>query len=437
MALANPQLSAAIETLSDRLTCIFCLDLAKDPTVLPCCLRVVCASCLDQWCESHTLCPYCRRDILCVDFVRLDWGCDFRKLLGHLQQMTSEASLCQNHHKPTEFFCSECSQYLCSDCLFEELTQKSHTGHSISRMMDIFNALKCELVKSLVVLNSINGQIQQRAISVRQAASRLDLDTAEQIRAMARFAEALRTSSENQSAQYHKALVASADKLIVLSERAKALARPLSGDCDIADVSNVAGVLAEIQRTRLEIEDAIKPSPPPEPQNDILPPFSTAAFVVRDFRAALETARDQTPAVCIYTQTQHVYGNLWRLKIYPFGNMNGRSTHVSVFVEMCRGAAVKAPFRYKIEITSSDPMENQIVHEFRSEFAVNASWGWNKAILIEKVTEHGFLNENGDLTIVLSLKPETYAQACRDLRVAFMEEKARYRSLKLQDRARA
>jgi hypothetical protein len=71
-------------------------------------------------------------------------------------------------------------------------------------MIDIFNALKCELVKSLVVPNAINGQIQQRANSVRQAASPLDLDTAEQIRGMARFAEGLRTSSENQIAQYHK-----------------------------------------------------------------------------------------------------------------------------------------------------------------------------------------------------------------------------------------
>jgi hypothetical protein len=304
-------------------------------------------------------------------------------------------------------------------------------------MIDIFNALKCELVKSLAALNAINGQIQERAICVRHAASRLDLDTAEQIRAMARFSDALRTSSENQVTQYHKALVASADKLIVLSERAKALARPLSGDCDIADVSSVAGIIAEIQRTRLEIEDAIKPIPPPEPQNGILPPFCSAAFVVRDFRAAIETARDQTPAVCIYTQSQHIYGNFWRLKVYPFGNMNGRSTHVSVFVEMCRGSAVKAPFTYKIAITSSDPMENQIAREFRSEFAVNASWGWNKAILIEKVTDKGFLNENGDLTIVLSLKPETYAQACRDLRVAFLEEKARYRGLKLQDSTRS
>jgi hypothetical protein len=349
--------------------------------------------------------------------------------------MTAEESSCERHRKPTEFFCEECSQYLCSDCLFEELTQKSHTGHSISKMLDIFNALKCELAQSLVTLSTINSQIQQRAVTVRQAALRLDLDTAEQLRAMVRFVEASRTSSESQIIQYHKALVASADRLISLSERANALARPLYDDCDIGDVSGFPGILAEIQRTRAEIDDAIKPIPPPEPQNEILPPFSRGTFVVRNLRQAIEAGRDQTPPVCIYTESQQIYGTLWRLKIYPFGSTNRRSTHVSVFVEMSRGSSVKAPYTYRIEITSSDPMENPVNREFRSEFALNASWGWNKAILIEKVTEHGFLNEDGDLTIVLSLKPETYSQACREMRIALVEEKVRYKALKSQTRA--
>jgi hypothetical protein len=299
-------------------------------------------------------------------------------------------------------------------------------------MPDIFNSLKSEVAKLLTTLGTINSQIQQRAISVRQSASRLDFDSAEQLRAMTRFVETSRRSGITKLAQYHETLIRNAERLIELSERAKSIARPLGVDCEISDLSHVPKILSDIQQLRAEIADATKPIPPPQPQYDILPPFANATYVVHDMRQSIEVGRNQTPPLCIYTPTQEIYGSLWRLKIYPFGNMNGRSTHVSVFVEMNRGPGVKTPYTYKIEIVSSNPIEKSIIREFRSEFTVNDSWGWNKAILIEKVME--FLNEEGDLMIVLALKPETYYQAYRDLKVAFAEEKTKYKALKEQER---
>jgi hypothetical protein len=339
--------------------------------------------------------------------------------------MTEESSSCQKHHKLIEFFCAECSQYLCADCLFEELSEKHHTGHSISRMTDIFGSLKVELANSLLKLNSITQSIQQRAMTVRQSVSRLELVSSEQMRAMIRFVEASQAQSARSLRQYHDALRTHADRLRTLREQAKGIA-----DSEVTDLSAIPRAVSEIQSLRAQIEEAVKPVPVPEPQNDILPPFQSARFTVHNLRQAIDSARHETTPVCLYTPTQEIYGCLWRLKIYPFGNMNGRSTHVSVFVEMSRGTGVKTPYGYRIEIVPADVREHTFVREFRSDFTVNDSWGWNKAILIERVSARGFLSDEGDLAIVLSLKPESYYHAYRDLRVAMAEERTKYEALK-------
>jgi hypothetical protein len=219
--------------------------------------------------------------------------------------------------------------------------------------------------------------------------------------------------------------------LISISKKAKPLVLPMI-ECHLGDLSSVPTVIAEIQNLRAQIEDATKSMPVLDMQNEFLPPFASATFIVENLRDAINLARNELNPNCFYTPTQEIYGCLWRLKIYPFGNMSGRSTHVSIFVEMNKGTGVKSPYSYRIEIKALNPREKPIVREFRSEFTVNDSWGWNKAILIDKVMGNGFMSDEGHLTIVLSLRTETYYQAYQDLRAALAEEKAKYHILKLQ-----
>jgi hypothetical protein len=296
-------------------------------------------------------------------------------------------------------------------------------------MTDVFAALKSELSKALGELSSITGSIQERAGVVRRAASRLDMEYFEQMRAMSRFIESLRNSSATKLAQYHENLVAKADRLISLSHKAKTFAHLLTENWDLNDLTSVPGLVSEMQTLRVQIDDTTKSIPVFDLQNEFLPAFASATFIVQKLRDAIDT---ESSSSCVYTPSQEIYGCLWRLKICPCGTIVGRSTHVSIFVELIKGTGIRIPYGYRIEIMASNPREKTIAREFRSEFTVNDSWGWNKAILIEKVTGDGFLNDEGNLTIVLSLRPETYHQACRELQVAFTEEKAKYQGLKLQ-----
>jgi hypothetical protein len=125
-----------------------------------------------------------------------------------------------------------------------------------------------------------------------------------------------------------------------------------------------------------------------------------------------------------------IYGNSWRLKVYPYGNLNGKGTHVSVFLELRKGPPEKGTYSYRIELNSSTAGEGPTVREYASEFVVSDSWGWNKAIAIDKVLNHGYLSEDESLTIHLKLKPETYYSAYKDLKVALEAKKRKYRELK-------
>jgi hypothetical protein len=348
--------------------------------------------------------------------------------------MTSESSSCRKHHKATEFFCHECSRYLCCDCLFDELAEKSHSGHTISRMLDIFNGLKTDLLDGLKRLLTINQTIRQRANALCDAISKFDSESFNQARSIAHFFEAARRSAEQKITRYHRELLDTTELLLLLATQAETISKSVRS---LRDVPIGPEILDEIHELRAQIETAVQPVPPPQPQNDFFPPFAKSVFVVADFRRLIDAARDSAAPQFVHTASNRIYGNLWRLKVYPFGDMNGRGTHVSIVVEMTEGPDTKAPYLYRMEIESRDIDEMPVVREFRSEFVVNDSWGWNRGILIEKVTEKGFLNAEGELVITLYLKPETYFQAYQDIKVALEEEKEKYRALKATIQHRA
>jgi hypothetical protein len=294
-------------------------------------------------------------------------------------------------------------------------------------MVDIFNGLKSDLLDGLRRLLAINQTIRQRANSLCDAVSKFDSEALDQARSIARFFDIARRLAEQKITKYHHDLLNTTELLMLLATQAESISKSVRS---LRDVPMGPEILCEIHELRTEIEKAVQPIPPPQPHDDLFPPFAKSVFVVGDFRRAIDAARDPAAQQFVHTASNRVYGNLWRLKVYPFGNTNVRGTHVSIFVEMTSGPDEKAPYLYRMEIDSSDPDEMPVVREFRSEFVVNGSWGWNRSILIEKVTDQGFLNADGELVVTLYLKPETYCQAYKDIKVALDQEKEKYRALK-------
>ena len=94
---------SCLESLTENLRCLVCLDLAQDPSVLPCCGQIVCTECIKRWIDNHDTCPYCRREIS-QDIKPMKWACDFRKIVGMLKEMPSVSGFCDQHGRRDNVF---------------------------------------------------------------------------------------------------------------------------------------------------------------------------------------------------------------------------------------------------------------------------------------------------------------------------------------------
>jgi hypothetical protein len=79
--------------------------------------------------------------------------------------------------------------------------------------------------------------------------------------------------------------------------------------------------------------------------------------------------------------------------------MDGQFTHVSLFLEMTQGPEVQTKYTYSINMCGRP---RSIVRTAASEFRPGQIWGWNKAILIERVLNE-FLIERGEFVIEVKI----------------------------------
>jgi len=140
--------------VKEELTCAICQDLLNDPKILPC-LHSFCTGCLKEWLgrlpylEAARLelqCPICRGNfqlsspraveelpshfsaIRLVEIVRMQEQAHSKKATPICQNCEEEAAT---------FFCSDCSEFLCSLCGRVHQKGKATRGHVIRSIEDM------------------------------------------------------------------------------------------------------------------------------------------------------------------------------------------------------------------------------------------------------------------------------------------------------------
>eukprot|EP00918_Siedleckia_nematoides_P040088 GHVU01087050.1.p1 GENE.GHVU01087050.1~~GHVU01087050.1.p1 ORF type:complete len:577 (-),score=60.21 GHVU01087050.1:345-2075(-) len=139
--MAESRLSGIFEELKDIIECGLCLDICKDPRMLPCC-HWFCTNCIQQlidtsdWPSKFT-CPSCRMEIprpalgathFPAAFIinKLDEAVRRRK-----EAQPKTQAMCSRHKKPLDAYCVTCKQTLCITCV---LTHDGHEKLMISEM---------------------------------------------------------------------------------------------------------------------------------------------------------------------------------------------------------------------------------------------------------------------------------------------------------------
>ncbi|KAL1477630.1 hypothetical protein MTO96_017094 [Rhipicephalus appendiculatus] len=296
---------------------------------------------------------------------------------------------CQ-HHKGEKLsvYCWNCRLCICHQCA---LWGGTHCGHVFKPLEEV-HAQQVAAVREqvgalrrrLVHLLGLVAQVERSVEAVRQAK---DLRVHE-----------IRNAVEHMIARLDAQLKG---RLLSLVAQKNALTQ---------ETEQLEQLLqaAEAQLSSCSRSELIARSPEIEFPSEMVPPYESSAFLLRNF-SVLQQRADP-----VYSRPLTTSGLTWRLKVYPDGNGVVRGNYLSVFLELTAGLPETSKYEYRVEMShqGGDPSKN-IVREFASDFEVGECWGYNRFFRLDLLASEGYLS--GDtLLLRFEVRPPTFFHKCRD-----------------------
>ncbi len=137
--------------LESGITCALCLDIYKDPKILPC-GHIYCKTpCLTELARQtnniSVTCPECRTisEVPHSDVTEFATVYKILNLVDSYQekkeQCCSAPATCEAHYEELTVFCETCSQMLCTDCIIDTKTHQDHAYGYIKKYRKKFHQI--------------------------------------------------------------------------------------------------------------------------------------------------------------------------------------------------------------------------------------------------------------------------------------------------------
>lgn len=346
---------------------------------------------------------------------------------------------CLEHSKKFEYYCQTCDKYLCSDCIFEQIVnppdqKNQHNNHKLMKISEIVDTEKAKLTKQLSEINTIINKIEKHANTLENRKNTL---TENRDGITIEMFNAFRTLQRHLDESYAEAegkILEQAEKIEKNQESVRILvdeAEIIMNSNDPKIISNASGLLDRLKS--FNPPELIDPPPSISMnwENELIPKFVTIKIDVPDFLSFMERFKDLQEADIryVYSPEAKMYGAKWRSKIYPNGNSTGLNTHLSVFVELIEGVQGQATFVYQVELLHPSGKKG-ISRTYSSVFQELDSWGWNKMAPLSQIIQEGYIFDNGSLSLILSLRPESFYQASKQSKMTYDKLRLKYKQLK-------
>ncbi|XP_057703572.1 E3 ubiquitin-protein ligase TRIM39-like [Corythoichthys intestinalis] len=129
--------------LVDHLQCPTCLDIFKDPVILPC-SHSFCRACLQHWKDKgERSCPICRTEFRSLD---PPVNLALKNLCENLSRASVKSEdICSLHEEKFQLFCLDHQELVCLVCRDAEI----HIGHTFRPLKEVVKAHHEELQKGL------------------------------------------------------------------------------------------------------------------------------------------------------------------------------------------------------------------------------------------------------------------------------------------------
>lgn len=389
----------------ELLSCFICFARAESPQLCPYCSGLYCATCILRWLtENRSSCPHCRSPLTERSLVN-------GRLITQLAQLLDlKEDLCPLHDKEIDYFCSNCEVGVCAECaLFDD----RHKGHNFMRNTDIYTekssqllAFRDILTTRMTELHLQNDEIQRKIDDLKRSkenlAAKIELK-AEQ------FLLELENSLSNKAeicCDQRNSLI----RLGNLWENSQKSAEKLLTESTKAHLIANSSEILSILRDNLSFPIPTPTLTSPSFEIPLKPPFLTSIFIIHDYSSV------KLQSEVIYSHSLPAYNSHFRLKVFPNGNGTSKNSFLSVFLELL-DHGLSGKYDYLVELVNNLDPKLHLVREFTSDFNPGECWGYNRFILLEKLTEEGYLEENEDrLVLKFAVRPCSYRQICGNQR---------------------
>ena len=192
--------------VKDHLKCYICLNNIIKPRMCKFCKKLVCEECLKNWLKTKEICAFCKREITFDDTIYLpiiDELSNFFIKEAEKEPIKEESynsvlsqsvnisiqneNICNEHHRPYEYYCIQCNKNYCPECLaFFKMSSKVHENHSIISLnllenkdiketVDEFKKLYISKTNLEDLIKLCNLKIREMEIEKNQYLTNLDI----------------------------------------------------------------------------------------------------------------------------------------------------------------------------------------------------------------------------------------------------------------------
>ncbi len=421
--------STSYNNIEAIIKCYICLGKIKNPCMCPSCQKLTCEECIEKWLsEKKSQCPHCRVNLNFNQLIHLSFMTDVANYIDKISssKKAEESEICEKHGIQNLYYCIECETPLCSDCY---MLEENHKKHKIKKIDEVFRMHLDMIKQEKEGLDIEENTLKKYLKDIGDKIIEIGNNKYKKIKETEEFFKNIREQIQAQSQEVINNLFEKKknleNKLSEIHNYSKNINFRIknSSKNDIINQSN--NLIKNLKEIKLKIltsnsdtfDEKIQNNLTLNIINPLVPKYETGTFVIKNY----EKIKSEK---IMYSPEMRINGLVWKLKLYPRGNVTSKGECISVFLELQSGVIEPSKYYYVLEMINFKNRRNYFM-EYSSNFSNGECWGYSNFYKINKLKEDGFINQDGNIIIKVHIRPESFEQLSKDLKgyINYLEKK--------------
>ena len=421
--------STTLNNIEAIIKCYICLGKIKNPCMCPLCQKLTCEQCIEKWLiEKKSQCPHCRVNLNINQLIRLSFMTDVANYIDKINssKKVEESEICEKHQIKNLYYCVECETPLCSDCY---MLEENHKNHKIKKIDEVYKTHVDKIKQEKEGLDFEENTLKKYLKDIGDKIIEIGNMKYKKVKESEEYFKNIINQIQTQSQEVITNLLEKKRnleaKLSEIQNYSKNFSFRLKNSSKNDIISQSNNLIKELKEIKLKIltqnadniDKITNNNLTLNIQNPLVPRYETGVYIIKKYE---KIKSDKV----MYSPEMIIGGLVWKLKLYPRGNVTSKGECISVFLELQSGVSEPSKYFYVLELVNFKKRRNYFM-EYSSNFSNGECWGYSNFYKIKKLKEDGFINQEGDMIIKVHIRPESFEQLSRDLKgyIQFLEKK--------------